>query len=213
MSECTLKNGVRRIIASASEAGHPDENTVAVVVDGGTIPWVLRFWARLGVNRAYAGAVRIFPSADHRVVAVCSMPGAHAWEVEGRGATSADDEIEIHFEGMEACCGPFGVHAIPGNSVSGCRSYRVIDGTFGAVVVTGEVFGWTAWATAAGATVQAAAGPALAAVFAPAALIVPTNGFVEGNAMGLLAPVSTWTFTGTSAFKIEYVPPGILYDG
>lgn len=212
MSELTLKNRVRRVIASQPQEGHPGENTVAVIVSGGTIPWVLRFWAMYGKHRAYVGAVRTFVNSNERVVAVCSMPGATHWEVEGSGSTSAEDEIAVHFEGIEARGGPWGVSAMPGNSVDGARSYRVATGTAGAIVITGEVFGWAAYAVVAGATVQAVATPALTD-FEPIALPVPNGGSVNGNAMGLLAPVSTWTFTNTSAFMIEYVPPGILFDG
>ncbi len=209
MSELTLKNRVRRSIVSAPQEDHAVENTVSCIVAGGTIPWVLRFWAHLGSNRAYAGAVRIFPARDHRVVAVCSLPGARYWEVEGEGATTAIDEIEVHFEGMEACCGPYGVHPVPGNSVSGSRSYRTASGVAGVVAITGEVFGWAAYATVAGASVAVAANPALG--FGPIA--VPAGGATNGNAMGLLAPVSTWTFTLTDAYFIEYVAPGTFYDG
>lgn len=212
MSESTLKNRVRRRIASAPSADLQDENSVAVVVRGGTIPWVLRFWGRFGDDLAYAGAVRIFPAKFARVVAICSMPGARQWEVEGRGATDAVDEIAVHFEGIEAKGGPFGVQPVAGVSVAGGRSYRVATGTNGNIVITGEVFGWAAWATAAAATVQAVANPALTD-FAPIALPVPAGGAVQGNAMGLLAPISTWTFTNTAAFMIEYVPPGIVFDG
>jgi hypothetical protein len=209
MSEATLKNGVRRTIASSPQEDHAGENTVSVVVAGGTIPWVLRFWARFGIARAYVGAVRIFPTRDHRVVAVCSMPGATQWEVEGIGATTATDELEIHFEGCESCCGPFGVHAIPGNSVDGSRSYRVTRGTAGTVTVTGEVFGWAAHAILAGASVSVAANPALA--FGP--IDVPQFGAVNGDGRGLVAPVSTWTFVNTAGFFIEYVAPGTVFDG
>lgn len=208
-AELTLKNGVVRRIASVPEEGHETENAVACVVAGGTIPWVLRFWARLGSNLCYAGAVRIFPSKNHRVVAVCSMPGARAWEVEGRAATNAPDELLIHFEGQQDRGGPYGVHAIPGNSVEGARSYRVARGTAGAVTVVGEVFGWAAHATVAGATVAVTANPTLS--FGP--IDVPLNGAVRGNAHGLLAPESTWTFTNTAGFFIEYVAPGTIYDG
>jgi hypothetical protein len=188
---------------------HAAENTVAVVVQGGTIPWVLRFWAMLGSNRAYAGAVRIFPMKDARIVAICSMPGARSWVVDGRGATSAPDEIDVHFEGIEARGGPWGVHAIPGASVDGTRSYRVERGTFGPVTVIGEVFGWAAHAVLPGATVGVTANPYLN--FGP--IDVPNGGAVNGNCRGLLAPVSNWLFTNTAGFFIEYVAPGTLYDG
>lgn len=206
---CTLENGVRRNVGSSPETAHKAEGTVCVSVRGGIVPWVLRFWAMLGVNRAYAGAVRIFPSRDLRVVAVCSMPGAQSWQVEGRASDDTRDQVEIHFEGVEGYGGPWGVHAIPGNSVDGGRSYRVVTGAAGVVVVTGEVFGWAARAVGAGATVAVAALPALG--FGP--IGVPAGGEVNGNAMGLLSPVSTWTFVGTSGYLIEFVPPGIVFDG
>jgi hypothetical protein len=209
MSNYTLKNGIVRRIASVPEEGHETENAVTVVAAGGTIPWVLRFWARLGVNSCYAGAVRIFPSKNHRVVAICSLPGARAWEVEGRGATNAPDELLIHFEGQQDSGGPYGVRSIPGNSIDGARSYRVERGTAGVVVVTGEVFGWAAHAAVAGATVGVTANPGLA--FGP--IDVPINGAVNGNAQGMIAPISTWTFTNTAGFFIEYVAPGTNYDG
>jgi hypothetical protein len=209
MPQFSLKNGIRRTVGSAPQQDHPCENTVAVAVRGAVVPWVLRFWCLLGNHRSYAGAVRIFASQDQRVVAVCSMPGASMWEVEGRAYDGTQDELVVHFEGLEACAGPYGVHAIPGNSVDGGRSYRVITGAAGVVVVTGEVFGWAARATAINATVAVAALPALG--FGP--IGVPAAGEVNGNAMGLLAPVSTWTFVGTSGYVIEYVPPGINFDG
>jgi hypothetical protein len=75
--------------------------------------------------------------------------------------------------------------------------------------VTGEVFGWAAHAAVAGATVGVTANPGLA--FGP--IDVPINGAVNGNAQGMIAPISTWTFTNTAGFFIEYVAPGTNYDG
>jgi hypothetical protein len=211
MSGITLKNGVRRRIASLPEEGSSNgENTVAVSATGASLPWVLRFWARLGRSSVYIGAVRIFASQENRLVAICSIPGAREFEVEGQAQDGAVvDEIAVDFEGIDARGGPWGVHAIRGNSVDGSRSYRVITGTVGAVTVTGEVFGWAAWTTQAGGTIAVAALPALG--FGP--IDVPQNGAINGNAMGLLAPVSTWTFTNTDGYSIEYVPPGSFYDG
>jgi len=31
--------------------------------------------------------------------------------------------------------------------------------------------------------------------------------------MGLLAPVSTWDFVNVDSYVIEFVPPGVEYDG
>jgi hypothetical protein len=151
----------------------------------------------------------MFPSALQRVVAICSMPGARAWEVEGRSYDANEDNLEVHFEGIEARGGPWGVQALPGLSVDCARSYRVVTGTAGVVSVTGEVWGWAATAIAAGASVSVAALPALG--FGPIA--VPVNGEVNGNARGILAPISTWTFVGTNHYLIEYMPPGEAFDG
>jgi hypothetical protein len=210
MAKTTLKNGLQRRVASVPQDGHPGENTVAVVVSGGVLPWVLRFWARIGSLHAYVGAVRTFAMPGDRVVAVVSMPGATAFEVEGQANDpTAVDEIGIHFEGIDSRGGPWGVHAMPGVSVDAARSYRVLTGTAGVMTVTGEVWGWAATASVAAATVAVAAPPGLA--FGPVA--VPVNGEVNGNARGILAPVSTWTFVNTDSFLIEYLPPGIVFDG
>jgi hypothetical protein len=209
MAKITLKNGLQRRVAAVPQDGHPGENTVAVVVSGGTVPWVLRFWARIGALHVYVGAVRLFAVPGDRVVAIVSMPGATAFECEGQANDpTAVDEIGIHFEGIEARGGPWGVQAVPGVSVEYSRSYRVVTGAAGAVVVTGEVWGWAAWATAPGATVAVAALPGLS--FGPVA--VPPNGSVRGNARGILAPVSTWTFVGTSGYMIEFAPPIGAFD-
>jgi hypothetical protein len=170
---------------------------------------VLRFWARFGSHRAYLGAVRIYPSKLDRVCAVVSFPGAQAFEVEGEANDpSVTDEIAIHFEGIEGCGGPWGVQAVRGQSVEGARSYRAATGTNGAVTITGEVWGWAAQSTAGG-SVAVVAGPGLS--FGP--VVVPAGIPIGGDCRGLLAPVSTWTFTGTDNYFIEYVPPGGQYDG
>jgi len=209
MEQHTLKNGLRRIIASVPQEDRPAENTVSVIQSGGLSPWVLHFWARFGTHRAYLGAVRSFASKLDRVVAVVSFPGAQAFEVEGQSSDpQAVDEIGIHFEGDQGSGGPWGVHAVRGQSVEGARSYRTAQGTNGAVVITGEVFGWAAQ-SAAGGTVAVAAGPSLG--FGP--VVVPAGIPIGGDCRGLLAPVSTWTFTGTDNFFIEYMPPGAQFDG
>lgn len=210
MPQFTLKNGLQRRVASVPRDGHPGENTVAVVVSGGSVPWVLRFYAKLGSNISYVGAVRVFRNPLTRLVAVLSVPGAEAFEVEGQATTpGAVDEIGIDFEGIEARGGPWGVLPLPGVSVAWARSYRVLTGTAGVVNVVGEVWGWAARATAAGATVTVAAPPALG--FGP--IGVPQNGEVHGDARGILAPESTWNFAGTSGYLIEYAPPGGVFDG
>lgn len=211
MSDNILRNNVRDIVAFVPEEDHIGENTAAVVVVGGQIPWVLRFWARLGANRAYIGAVRLFASRQKRLAAILSIPGALTFEVEGKGAETTADQLEIHFEGIEARGGPWGVHAIVGNSVLNSRSYRVLTGVGAGVpfLCTGEVHGWTAYTTQVGGTVAIAADPNLA--IGP--IIVPQNGSISGNAMGLLAPVSTWTINNVDSYVIEYIPPGIEFDG
>lgn len=212
MAKFTLRNGQRQTVPPSPEGSGIVGSTLSVVQTGGLVPWVLQFWARFGSHRSYVGAVRTFVARNSRVVAVCSMPGADTWEVEGRAATDVRDEIELHLQGINAAGGPFGVSALPGNSVDACRSYRVLDGVAGVVAVVGEVYGWAAWATAANATVQVAAPPALVG-FLPLALAVPVNGSVRGNALGKLAPVTAWTFTNTSQYMIEYFPPGTIFDG
>ena len=217
MAKFTLRNGQRKTVPDIPQGSEIVGSTMSVVMTGGVIPWVLRFWAKFerhGSYRSYVGAVRTFAAKNSRVVAVCSMPGATSWEVEGQGATAAVDEIELHLDAIETCGGPFGgVRALPGNSVDACRSYRVLDGVSGGpIAVVGEVYGWAAWATAANATVQAVAPPGLTG-FLPLALAVPQNGSVRGNARGAFAPVSAWTFTNTSQYMIEYFPPGTEFDG
>lgn len=204
-----LQNGVRLVAASVPQEDHPDENTVGVVVTGGTLAWVLRFWARLGTHRAYLGGVRLHAMTRTRVAAIVSCPNARAFEVEGQATSNAADALEIHFEGLQARGGPWGVQAMPGVSVPYARSYRVLTGAAGVVPVVGEVFGWAARASAAGATVAATAGPGL--TFGPVA--VPINGSVQGNCMGAMAPASTWTFVGTDGYLIEYFPPIGEFDG
>jgi hypothetical protein len=211
MADTYLTNGVRNIVASEPQRDHDTEEIVAVMVNGGRIPWVLRFWARLGASRVYIGGVRIFASRTNRLVAVLSAPGARSFEVEGKGADTTPDNLEISFEGVPGRGGPWGVTPIPGNSVLGARSYRVLTGVGSPAIVncTGEVHGWTAYTTQAGATIVITAQPNL--VLGP--IIVPQNGSISGDAMGLLAPVSVWTFGNVDAYLIEYVPPGLEYDG
>lgn len=203
----TLKNGLQGVVASVPQSDHQTESAVTCIATGGTIPWTLRFFARLGSRRAYVGAVRTFATKSERVVAVCSLPGAAIWEVEGRGATDVQDEIGIHFEGDVSPLIQPGVHAIPGNSVAGARSYSVLTGTVGSVVVTGEVLGWAARSDVAGASVVVTS-PFGGLNFGP--IGVPEGGEVNGNCQGLIAPISTWTFVNTSGYLIEYVPPGNL---
>jgi hypothetical protein len=206
-----IRNGIPRVIGSVHEdASIGGENTVSVVQSGGTLPWRLRFYALLGSQRVQIGSVRTFAATTDRLVAVISVPGARGFAVDGSATDpNSNESIEVHFEGMQCIGGPFGVHAIPGFSVDGARSYRLLAGVNGAVTVTGQVWGWAAFATAPGATVAASAGPALALGPAP----VPTNGSVRGDARGIMAPVSTWTFTGTSGYLIEYTPPAGVFDG
>ena len=209
MADNLLQNGVPRIVASIPNDPN-GENTVAVIADGGSGPWVLRFWARLGGLRTYVGAVRFFADRHARLVAIVSVPGAASYECEGMAAdVTSSESIRVTFEGIESRGGPWGVTAIPGLSVAGARSYRVERGTSGVVTITGEVFGWAAETTLAGATITVSADPAIG--FGP--ITVPQNGAVRGNAMGLLAPVSTWTFANVDAWIIEYVPPGLDFDG
>jgi hypothetical protein len=209
MEITTLKNGIRRVVASVPQTDNPAENTVSVLMQGGLSPWVLHFWGRFGTHRAYLGAVRTFASRFERVVAVVSFPGARAIEVEGQSSDqAATDEVSVHFEGVPAYGGPWGVQPVRGQSVEGARSYRTAQGTNGVVTITGEVFGWAA-ESAAGGTVTVTAGPALS--FGPVA--VPAGIPIAGDCRGLLAPVSTWTFVGTDHYFIEYMPPGGQFDG
>lgn len=209
MANFTLRNGVRRKVGSMPQDGG-SENTVAVTQSGGIMPWVLRFWAHLGGRRVYVGAVRTFVHSGDRLVAILSIPGASHYEVEGIGNNLATaDEIAIDMVGLDARGGPWGVHAVPGNSVDGARSYRVLTGVSGAVNVVGTVFGWAARTNVAAATVACSVGPAVA--FGP--IGVPINGEVNGDALGLLGPESTWTFVNTTGYVIEVVPPGPNFDG
>jgi len=145
-----------------------------------------------------------------RVAAVVSCPSARAFEVEGQATNPVGaDALEIHFEGLQARGGPWGVQPIPGVSVGLARSYRVLTGTAAVVPVVGEVFGWAARAINPGATVTVAAGPSL--LFGPIA--VPPNGEVNGDCRGILAPESVWTFAGTSGYVIEFAPPIGEFDG
>src|SRR5512136_1107282 len=201
----TLKNGLAGKVASVPQEDHATESAVTVIATGGTIPWTLRFYAKFGTRRAYVGSVRTFATKAQRVIAVCSLPGAAIWEVEGNGATDAADEIGIHFEGDVSPLVIPGVHAMPGNSVNGARSYSVITGTVGSVTVTGEVMGWAARSDVAGASLSVTS-PFGNLALGP--IGVPEGGEVNGNCQGLIAPVSTWTFVNTTGYLIEVVPPG-----
>jgi len=203
-----LNNGVRTVIASRPQDGQP-EDCVAVIASGGRQPWVLRFYARLGTHRAYLGAVRLFALQTERVVAYLSAPGAQGFETEGESLVTTADRLGIEFVGTVVRGGPWGVQSVLGASVNAARSYRCVTGVAGAVTVTGEVYGWAAQTSQAGASVAVAAQPALG--FGP--LIVPQNGTIAGDARGLLAPVSTWTFVNTDSYFIEFVPPGGVFDG
>lgn len=213
MSEI-LRNGIPKVIGSAPQEGRA-EDCAAIVVTGGTVPWVLRFSARCGNYVARLGGVRIYPSALSRVVAVVASPGAKGFEVSGYALTDSaagivQDSLDVHIEGTPARGGPWGVQAIPGMSVLLSRSYRVIGGTNGGpITVTGEVHGWAARATAPGATVTITTLPGL--TIGP--LPVPALGEINGDALGVIAPVSNWTFTGTSEYMIEYFPPFGETDG
>lgn len=207
MADTYLRNGVRDVVASIPQADHDQEECVAVIINGARVPWFLRFYARLGSNRIFIGGVRIFASRQNRLVAVLAVPGCRSFEVEGRADDSTiGDVLEVDFEGVPGRGGPWGVTAIPGNSVFGGRSYQVLTGAGGGpITCTGEVHGWTAYTTLAGGTVTVT-GP-LGLTLGP--IIVPQNGSVSGDAMGLLAPVSIWTFANVQSYVIEYIPPGV----
>lgn len=212
MSEI-LRNGILQPIGSRPQEGRA-EDCAAIVVSGGTVPWVLRISARCGNFVARLGAVRVYPMPISRVVAFVASPGAKGFEVSGYALTDpaagiATDSLDVHIEGTPARGGPWGVQAVPGFSVLQSRSYRVLTGVAGVVNVTGEIHGWAAWAAGAGATVAAAALPTLG--FGPVG--VPAGGAVRGNCLGEMAPVSTWTFTNTSGYLIEYFPPFGESDG
>jgi hypothetical protein len=214
-----LQTGIQRRVSGlpsiqdASTLTNQGPNAASIVAIGGTLPWVLRIWGQFGKGLSYVGAVRVFPRQGSRLVAVVSAPGARWYEIEGVCSTpvgtSAIDEMGIEIHPCVAAGGAWGVQPVLGNSVDGARSYRVLTGASGVVAVTGEVFGWAARSVLAGATIAVAAGPALG--FGP--IGVPQNGEVHGDARGLMAPVSTWTFTNTSGYVIEYVPPGPIFDG
>lgn len=208
MSADYLFNGQRSIVASQPQDGL-EENAVGVCIDGGKIVWVLRFKALLGQNRVFIGAVRIYPSSLHRLVAILCVPGAKAFEVEGQGVDDTRDNLRVHFEGIPAKGGPWGVTPILGNSVKSARSYRVAAGVAGVVNIEGEVLGWSAHATAAAGQVVIAALPNLAIGPIP----VPAGATIRGHAESLLAPNSIWNFINTDYYMVEYVPPGIEFDG
>lgn len=209
MADNILQNGVRKRLASLPQR-KASENGCAVLLEGGSMPWHLQFWAAFGSQKAYLGGIRAFALVESRLVAFIACPGADYFEVEGQGAdVSTNDRVMVSFQGADLRGGPWGVSAVPGTSVLGSRSYRVVTGAAGVVVVTGEVFGWAARATAPGATVAVAATPALS--WGPVG--VPANGEVHGDARGILAPVSTWTFVGTTGYLIEFAPPGGVFDG
>lgn len=204
-----LQNGVRQTVGTFPEDARA-ENGIAVAAAGGRSIWVLHFWALMRSVRTYAGSVRLFTGSGSRLAAIVAVPGARAFEVMGRAAdATSNEQLELEIEGIECRGGPWGVAPIPGNSIAGARSYRVASGVAGAVTVTGDVLGWAARATLAGASVSVVALPALS--FGPVA--VPQNGEVHGNAERLLSGVSTWTFVNTSGYLIEYVPPGYEFDG
>lgn len=113
--------------------------------------WRLRFYVQGGdegeqSGYAYVGSVRTLPwsPGSSRVVALCSVPGARQWAVDGRpedrsftGRLRLDCIASPHL-------GSLGVHPVDGVSLAGARSLRVISGAAGLVNVPGAVLGWTA---------------------------------------------------------------------
>jgi hypothetical protein len=205
-----LQNGILGQFAASSPSDANPEDCCAVIVSGGNQPWILRIYAKLNTQKVYLGAVRLFNLQKTRVGAIVSCPGAQSFEVEGEASSTTADTLGIDFVGTQARGGPWGVSPVPGISVDGARSYRVLTGISGVVTVVGEVLGWAARTAQAGGTVAWVAPPSLV----QPAIGVPQNGEVNGNADGLLAPESTWTFTNTDGYIIEYVPPGAFpFDG
>lgn len=212
MAQNTLQAGnPTRRVASMPQSNRPGENTHAVIAQGAQYPWVLHFVSVIGGHKTHVGSVRTFPTVrESALVAIVSIPGAVAVEVWGQCAVpNVTDEVRIDFEGIEAKGGPWGVHPIPGASVAGGRSYRVVTGVAGGpIVVTGTVLGWTATSTAGG-TVTATAQPSL--TIGP--IVIPAGTTISGDAREMLAPSSNWTFAGTDSFVIEYIPPNGQFDG
>lgn len=212
MTQNTLQAGnPARRIASVPQGDSKGENTHAIIAQGSVHPWVLHFVSVIGGRKCLVGSVRTFPtSKEAHLVAIVSIPGAVSVEVWGQcSVPSVKDEMSIDIEGIEAKGGPWGVFPIPGASVAGGRSYRVITGVAGGpIVVTGTVLGWTATSTAGG-TVTATALPSL--TIGP--IVIPPGSTISGDARGLLSPVSNWTFVGTDSYAIEFVPPDGQFDG
>lgn len=185
------------------------DNCIAVSMLGGAAPWLLRFWALLGGRRIYLGGVRTYVAQPERLVAIVSCPAAQRFEVEGHCyTTNSRDQISLFLTGFASTAGPWGVQAVPGNSVAGARSIRTLSGVNGAILVTGEVHGWRV-RSAAGGTLTIQVSPTL--TIGPIA--VPAGVLVEGDFLGQLGPSSIWTFIGTDSYSIEMTPPGGLLDG
>jgi len=206
MRNVNIRAGLRDVITFEPKTA---ENAVSVVVQGGTVPWCLHFRAQIADRRAYVGSVKLFATKDPRLVAVVSCPGASKWEVSGEPTVlGAKDQIEVALNGHESKGGPWGVVPIAGNSVDGARAYRIISGTSGGpIVVTGTVYGWTAYSVAGG-SVTCTASPAFSFTVPIAA-----GTSVSGDCRGCAPPVSNWTFTGTDSYFLEVLPPGGAFDG
>jgi len=204
-----LNSAVPQTICTTPSADGND-NCIAVSMLGGAMPWLLRFWAMLGNRRVYLGGVRTFVAQPERLIAIVSCPAADKFEVEGNcyGTRGATDQISLFLTGFASTAGPWGVQAVPGNSISGSRSLRVLSGVNGAILVNGEVHGW-AVTSAAGGTLTIVVSPTL--TIGPIA--IPAGVPVSGDFQGRLGPQSVWTFVGTDDYMIEMAPPGGTLDG
>jgi hypothetical protein len=170
------------------------QETCAICLSQGqdAAAWRFRVIAHLDGGQFALGVFTASPptqGADPaRVVAIATCPGARDWSVEVEdvaAVTGASCEV---FLASSRCVGKPGLE-FPN------RRYKTLGGANGAVNVPAHqrVKSWSAFATAAGATVAVAGG----------VLNVPNGGSVGGQPGDALLGPLTITFTGTAGYELE----------
>jgi hypothetical protein len=166
--------------------------------------------ARLAVATLSNPAAGAAPS---RVVALCYVPGAVAWDVtvdyvSGTLPAGATELIDI--AASECCGGEFGATVLEGAvspPIGATRSYSTLGGVSGvaAVPVGAAVVGIAAFANAgvANATIQVGGGPALPIPSGGTSELDPPFDPLTGQGT-LRGPVNI-TFTNTGGYEIELV--------
>jgi hypothetical protein len=174
-------------------------------------PWRLRFFVQGGDGGeqsgfAYVGSVRTLPwnSGGDRVVAIACVPGARQWAVDGR-PEQANYTSRLRLDMISSkCCGTYGVQPMAGVSLPNAQSLQFLSGVDGAVSVPGICTGWTAVAGAAGATarIQMEGFP----LGVP--IIIPPNVALGDSFPGTAGVFTTFIFTDTLSYLIDYLVPG-----